>query len=428
MSSDAIVVQGLGKMYRVYDRPQDRLKQMLWGRLGSGYGREFWALQDVSFTARKGDAIGIIGRNGCGKSTLLQMLCGTLQPTLGSVAVNGRIGALLELGSGFNPEFTGRENVHLSGAIQGMTRAQVHARLDDIIAFADIGQFIDQAVKTYSSGMFVRLAFAVVALLDPDILVVDEALAVGDMVFQAKCMRRMRELRDNGCTMLLVSHDINTIRAFSSHVLYLDHGRPVGYGNADEMTERYIADQIRLTGMFTSQEPGAPPAAPEALPARDQVDSPDEDRRHWIRNGTGEARFTAITVLDSQGRRSKSIPFGEPFTVHLVIEILRPLPSMVVAFYIKDRTQLEVLGNSTYLAERPLRDLKPGRLVVDWRMDNRLREGDYTVTAIVADSSVQTQVFFDWVDLGTTFSSSVDPRRTIWAKVALPMDVEIRQP
>src|SRR5829696_2572400 len=186
----AISVRGAGKMHRIYDRPQDRLKQMLW-RGRRQYGREFWALRDVSFELRRGEMMGIIGRNGSGKSTLLQIIAGTLTPSEGEVTVNGRVAALLELGSGFNPEFTGRENVFLNGSILGISREEIQQRFDDIAAFADIGGFIEQPVKTYSSGMLVRLAFAVQASIEPDVLIVDEALAGGDVFFRQKCYRRL---------------------------------------------------------------------------------------------------------------------------------------------------------------------------------------------------------------------------------------------
>ena len=213
MSSDdiAISVRNLTKSYRLFGHPGDRIKQFF--SLGlKQYHREFTALKDVSFDIKKGETVGIIGRNGSGKSTLLQLICGILKPTTGTVQVNGRVSALLELGAGFNPEFTGRENVYFQGALMGFTEAQMDERFDEIAAFADIGEFIDQPVRTYSSGMFVRLAFAVAIHVDPDILVVDEALAVGDMAFQRKCFAQIDRLRAAGCTIALVTHDMGARR------------------------------------------------------------------------------------------------------------------------------------------------------------------------------------------------------------------------
>ncbi len=237
----AIRVQNLSKCYQIYDRPQDRLKQSLW-RGRKRFYREFWALRDVSFEVGKGETVGIIGRNGSGKSTLLQLIVGTLNPTEGGVKTDGRVAALLELGSGFNPDFTGRENVYMNGAILGLSREDIDTRFEAIAAFADIGDFIDQPVKTYSSGMMVRLAFSVSINVDPNILIVDEALAVGDMGFQIKCMEQLDRLTKSGITMLFVSHDIGTIKAFCSRVIYLVDGRMKAFGSASDMVELYLLD------------------------------------------------------------------------------------------------------------------------------------------------------------------------------------------
>ena len=236
MSSEiAIKVDNLSKCYQIYDAPQDRLKQMLVGKLlrnTKPYYREFWALKDVSFEVKKGQTVGIIGRNGSGKSTLLQMICGTLNPTSGSVQTHGRIAALLELGAGFNPEFSGRENVYLNAEMLGLTIPEIDARFDDILAFADIGQFITQPVKTYSSGMFVRLAFAIAIHVDPNVLIVDEALSVGDIGFQNKCLIKIRELRSKGTTLLFVTHDIGTLQLICNHVIWLENGSVQSIGDA----------------------------------------------------------------------------------------------------------------------------------------------------------------------------------------------------
>jgi len=242
MHSDiAISVKNLTKTYRIFGHPGDRIKQALtFGR--ARFHREFTALQDVSFEIKKGETVGIIGRNGSGKSTLLQLICGILKPTSGEVQVNGRISALLELGSGFNPEFTGRENVYFQGAVMGLTKKEMDDRFDDIAAFADIGDFIDQPVRTYSSGMYVRLAFAVAVSVEPDILVVDEALAVGDIGFQQKCFERIREMREAGTTIFLVSHDTLFMRNFGDTVIYLNHGQIKNMGDPETVGEGYIRD------------------------------------------------------------------------------------------------------------------------------------------------------------------------------------------
>ena len=247
MSDDiAIKVENLSKCYHIYDQPRDRLKQMILPRLQRAVGmqpkqyfREFWALKDVSFEVKKGETVGIIGRNGSGKSTLLQMICGTLNPTSGSIQTHGRIAALLELGSGFNPEFTGRENVYLNGSVLGLSSAEIDTRFDDIAAFADIGEFMERPVKTYSSGMYVRLAFAVQAMVDPDILVVDEALAVGDEKFQRKCFARLEELKSEGSSILFVSHSSGSIVELCQTTLLLDHGTRLMFGPSPDAIRAY---------------------------------------------------------------------------------------------------------------------------------------------------------------------------------------------
>lgn len=246
MNDIAIRVQNLSKCYQIYDAPRDRLKQFvvprlqrLTGKQSKQYFREFWALKDVSFEVKKGETVGIIGRNGSGKSTLLQMICGTLNPTSGSIQTNGRIAALLELGSGFNPEFTGRENVYMNAAVLGLSKEEVDARFDDIAAFADIGQFIEQPVKTYSSGMVVRLAFAVAINVDPEILIVDEALSVGDELFQRKCFSRIEAIKNNGATILFVSHAGGTIVELCDRAVLMDSGEKLAVGVPKQIVGRY---------------------------------------------------------------------------------------------------------------------------------------------------------------------------------------------
>lgn len=239
MSSNiAIKVEHLSKCFQIYDKPRDRLMQML-VRNRKQYFREFWALRDVSFEIKRGETVGIVGRNGSGKSTLLQLICGTLNPTSGSVQTFGRIAALLELGSGFNPEFTGRENVYMNAAVLGLSEAEITARFDDIVAFADIGEFVEQPVKTYSSGMMVRLAFAVAINVDPEILIVDEALSVGDELFQRKCFSRIEAIRAKGATILFVSHAGSTIVELCDHAILMDGGEKLAVGSPKQIVGRY---------------------------------------------------------------------------------------------------------------------------------------------------------------------------------------------
>jgi len=259
MRSDvAISVKNLTKTYRIFGHPGDRIKQALsFGQ--ARFHKEFTALQDVSFEIKKGETIGIIGRNGSGKSTLLQLICGILTPTSGSVEINGRISALLELGAGFNPEFTGRENVYFQGAVMGLEKSEMDARFEEIAAFADIGEFIDQQVRVYSSGMFVRLAFAVAVNVSPDILIVDEALAVGDMEFQERSMSRMKQLQGNGTTIILVTHAIPAVRNFCQRALWLDAGELKSSGPAGQVCHVYqehIEQAVRTRRSVGSDLPG----------------------------------------------------------------------------------------------------------------------------------------------------------------------------
>lgn len=249
----AIDVRDCSKSYHIYNHPQDRFKQFIMPSLQQltwlkpkQYYREFWALKDVSFKIKKGESVGIIGRNGSGKSTLLQMICGTVTPTGGSIQTEGRISALLELGSGFNPEFTGLENVYLNGSVLGLSKEEIDLKLDSILAFAEIGDFINQPIKTYSSGMLVRLAFAVQINVEPEILIVDEALSVGDFFFQQKCYAQLRKMQEEGLTLLFVSHDMGTVRDICSKVIYLRKGN-VGYlGDTQEAIRRYLSEDTLI--------------------------------------------------------------------------------------------------------------------------------------------------------------------------------------
>lgn len=250
-----IKVENLSKEYRLYDKPSDRLKQILFGDVKTYY-RQFNALHDLNFDIHKGESIGIVGRNGSGKSTLLQLIAGTLTPTSGQLEVNGRVSALLELGSGFNPEFTGKENVYLNGAILGISKEEMDTRYDDIIEFADIGQFINQPVKTYSSGMYVRLAFAVAINVEADILIVDEALAVGDTKFQIKCINKMKEIKKNGTTILFVSHAGEQVKRFCDKVIWLENGQIKEIGDAASVVNHY-EDSLQMENLNQQIESAA---------------------------------------------------------------------------------------------------------------------------------------------------------------------------
>ena len=302
MSDIAICVDNLSKCYQIYESPRDRLKQILVPRLQrltwqkpTHYFRDFWAVKDVSFTVKKGETVGIIGRNGSGKSTLLQMICGTLTPTSGSIQIHGRIAALLELGSGFNPEFTGRENVYMSASVLGLTNKEIHERFYDIVAFADIGDFIDQPVKTYSSGMMVRLAFAVVVHVEPDVLVVDEALSVGDFVFQNRCMQKIQSLKSSGTSILFVSHDLSTVQIICDRVIWINCGEFQSSGSPSVVCQNYYAASLE-----------------EKLPALEQA---TQLENIIPQHSTEMAYFTRLRTLDSHGHPCDLFNVGDSMLI-----------------------------------------------------------------------------------------------------------------
>lgn len=304
-NSIAIRVQNLSKCYQIYDKPRDRLMQSLVPRVQrligtqpKQYFREFWALKDVSFEIKKGETVGIIGRNGSGKSTLLQLICGTLNPTSGTIQTNGRIAALLELGSGFNPEFTGRENIYLNATVLGLSHDEIEARFEKIVAFADIGDFIEQPVKTYSSGMFVRLAFAIQANVDPEILIVDEALAVGDTAFVHRCMDRIHTLQAGGTTILLVTHSSTTVKRFCSKAYWLNRGTIKMAGEPSAVVDAYLNELFNLVSKPVKMDPAIYVVDSNKNSIWETV-IPNQDRRL----GDMSARIVGLSIYGGAGQR-----------------------------------------------------------------------------------------------------------------------------
>jgi ABC-type polysaccharide/polyol phosphate transport system ATPase subunit len=346
MPSDdiAISIRNLTKSYRLFGHPGDRIKQFF--SLGlKQYHRKFTALNDVSFDIKKGETVGIIGRNGSGKSTLLQLICGILKPTSGTVQVTGRVSALLELGAGFNPEFTGRENVYFQGAIMGFTATQMEERFEAIASFAEIGEFIDQPVRTYSSGMFVRLAFAVAISVDPDILVVDEALSVGDGRFQLKCAAWLQKLRQKQVTVLLVSHDESVITSLCDKVIVLEGGRKIMDGEPRAMSAAYHQLLFGNPGTADGTGQAASPQSPSTSPD-DQRPSPGSSSSRY---GTGEANLVAWGIRDQHGRSCSTIESGTPFRLYMVLEFHSDVPDVSYGFVIKNRRGTTVWGVTSIL-------------------------------------------------------------------------------
>jgi len=435
-SDRVIEVAGVGKCYHIYDRPQDRLKQMLW-RGRRRYYREFWALHDLSFTVQRGETVGVIGRNGSGKSTLLKLLCGTLAPTTGAVAVWGRVAALLELGTGFNPEFTGRENVYLNAAILGLEDEEIERYLPEILEFADIGEFIDQPVKTYSSGMAVRLAFAIAAHVRADILIIDEALAVGDVFFVQKCMRFLRKFQEHG-TLFFVSHDTAAVINLCDQVLWLEQGRLREAGLAKEVCEHYLAQ------LFQAQAPSMEQAQPSQMTIKEHRPTDVVDQRLAFLNqtqfrndlelfifrpevegyGTGAIRIVDACFADPQGSVLQWIVGGELVTLIVRAQALTDLDSPIIGFLVKDRLGQHLFGDNTYLtyAANP-RPVITGQALTarfTFRMPV-LPVGDYAVDIAAASGMQQDHITHCWCSDVLVFKSHASSVRQGYGLVGIPM-------
>ena len=450
----AIRVSNLSKCYQIYDTPRDRLKQFVVPTLcrvfpplrkffssstlnpqsftqhlvaqplscvgktpavsilAPVFYKEFWALKDVSFEIKKGETVGIIGRNGSGKSTLLQMICGTLTPTGGSIETNGRIAALLELGSGFNPEFTGRENVYMNASVLGLSKEEIDVRFDDIVAFADIGDFIEQPVKTYSSGMLVRLAFAVIVHVDADILVIDEALAVGDIFFTQKCMRFLRKFRENG-TILFVSHDTSAVVNLCSRVFWLDCGAISMTGGAKEVSEAYLAHSysVQRTDM---PKPGILQTE-KSIPIVRKDSRLKQMHQQLIRNdiqvfefersdkrsfGDNNARIISAVIVDANDEPLSWVVGGENVKVVVIAQVLADMQSAIVGFFVKDRLGQAIFGDNTYLsyASDPVSAVAGSELKAAFEFAMPiLPRGAYTVDVAIADGSHSEHTQSDWI-------------------------------
>jgi lipopolysaccharide transport system ATP-binding protein len=431
----AIACTGVSKCYQVYVRPEDRLKQSFLPRVQrvSGqavrrYYNEFWALRDVDFQVARGETVGIIGRNGSGKSTLLQIVCGTLAPTAGTVEVNGRVAALLELGSGFNPEFTGRENVFLNGVVLGLSRDQIRERFDDIALFADIGDFIDQPVKTYSSGMAVRLAFSVMAHVDADILVIDEALAVGDAVFTQKCMRYLRAFKAKG-TVLFVSHDAASILNLCDRAIWLDRGVLRMQGSAQDVSNAYVefttqevhGDALKFRAIRESR--GEVLEDPKPLPkieaeTRIQIFDNIALSDGWE---TDIARILNVGIEDAHGSAASVFAGGEQVVVKITAYCSASLRSPIIGFFIKDRLGQSLFGEHTYTYEPNL--TTSGGETLQARFEFRLPllpNGSYSMTVSIADGDPFNHVQHHW--LHDALLINVVSQRLRYGLVGIPFD------
>lgn len=374
----AIQVNNVSKVYKLYDKPSDRLKDAL--HLTKKKPKEHHALRNVNIDIRKGECVGIIGTNGSGKSTILKIITGVLSPTGGSVTIDGRISALLELGAGFNMEYTGIENVYLNGTMIGFSREEIDAKLQDILDFAEIGEFVNQPVKTYSSGMFVRLAFAVAINIDPEILIVDEALSVGDVFFQSKCYHKFEEFKKQGKTILFVSHDLSTISKYCDRVVLLNQGEKLGEGTPKQMIDVY--KQV-LVGQYKMKQADSEDGNNGIEADRNGAKLLQDDGTEVepLEYGTKQAMITEYYIEDSKGNRSNTLIKGDKFSVHMKVAFEQNLPNPIFAMSIKNAKGIEITGTNTMVEKAFLEPVSAGErkeIIFTQQMD--LQGGDYLIS------------------------------------------------
>lgn len=391
--STALHVEGVSKVYRIYDRPNDRLKEMLtrgyWKR-----HREFWALHEVGFEIEAGTTTGIIGPNGSGKSTLLQIMTGTLEPTHGSVWHEGRIAALLELGSGFNSEFTGIENIFMNAALMGFSRSETEALLPEIERFAEIGPFIHQPVKTYSSGMYVRLAFSVAISAAPQILIIDEALSVGDAVFQHRCMRRLKDMQESGVTVFFVSHDLASIRALCSRAILLHAGHVAADGNPTTVLNHYQKLIMAREKAYDQQQ-----SAAETSDSAEDISAVLRDIPKiecTYRHGDGSAEVLRVELLDSTFRQIAVVETGESVTIRMLVRFHTEVTDPVFGFLLRNRHGIHLYGTNTELQQIRLGNIRSREVLeISFPFECWLAPDSYSVTVAVHSRNA---ISYDWLD------------------------------
>jgi ABC-type polysaccharide/polyol phosphate transport system ATPase subunit len=419
----AIQVRYLSKKYQIYHRRGDKLREVL--RLArKPLHMEFWALRDVSFELEAGQTLGIIGQNGSGKSTLLQILAGIMRQSRGDCLVNGKVSALLELGSGFNPQFTGRENVFMNGAILGLDTRQMQKRFDAIAEFAEIGAFMDQPVKTYSSGMFMRLAFAVAVNVDPDILLIDEALSVGDLVFQHRCMHRMNRLRAAGKTIVLVTHDLGAVVKFCNRALLFDHGTLLEDGSPDAVVQKYRAltfERERRYGQFEGEE-NAPAESLNALRGKAMPIArsiPHVDHRF----GNGDATLLGVDLLDETGQPTLEVFGGQEVIIRVSVRFNQDVAQPILGYTLRDRLGVEISACNTSHAGKILPPARRGQLyTTDFGVElPDLASGSYSISPAVARGNVLRHDMCDWIDNALVFS--VQASDLVYGMLKMKVDV-----
>jgi lipopolysaccharide transport system ATP-binding protein len=399
MSYNTVIrAEHLSKCYNIYNQPKDRLKQSIYprlkkliGRVPTNYYHEFWALRDVSFEINRGEAVGIVGRNGSGKSTLLQMICGTLTPTSGIVNVKGRVVALLELGSGFNPEFTGNENIYMYASILGLTQQEIDARYEDIVAFADIGEFINQPVKTYSSGMYARLAFACAINVDPDILIVDEILSVGDIRFQLKCHRKLEELLERQMTLLFVSHSTSDVARLCSKAIWLNDGEVKQIGAAKPIVEEYHAWMLHNTGANVNQVLVGTDGQ-KAITENDTKIIPVP--QNAMITGDGGVSVLGLGLFDNENKIVSVLKRSQPVKIVVQIKTIQDLYNPYFSFQIINSKGIRLMGANTYVLEQKYAPMDAGTTISVSFMFNfpEIENGTYFIEVGVADGTPENHI------------------------------------
>ena len=425
MPRPIVEFRGVSKSYPIYSSPSARLKELLCLNRIS-FHRDFGALQDVSFEIFRGETFCIVGENGSGKSTLLQIVAGILYPTHGEVNVNGRVAALLELGTGFNPEFTGRQNVYLNAAILGLSRKEIDAKFRSIEEFAEIGEFIDQPVKTYSSGMAIRLAFAVAIHVDPEILLVDEALAVGDIYFRQRCLRKVHELRAAGITILFVSHAVSEVKAIGDRALWLDSGRVRALGETDAVVTQYMAamaekDNVYLKAAHQKEQTieHAPVRAPEIVESITNIDH---------RFGDGRAEVMGIAVLDTAGSPVYILEPSSSIVVRISVRAHENVTLPIVGFMMRNHIGLDFAGTNTAREGYDLPPMSAGDVyTVDFHLQlPELYPSAFSFSPAIADGTLQSYRTCDWIDNAIVLQMSPTEGQ-IYGHVHLPCRVEVNR-
>ena len=416
-----ISFQGVSKSYPIYSSPSHRLKELVTFNRRK-YHEDFWALRDISFEIKKGETFCIVGENGSGKSTLLQIVAGILAPTTGTTNVTGRVSALLELGSGFNPEFTGRDNVYLNASILGFSSAQIDKIYNNIENFAEIGEFIHQPVKTYSSGMVVRLAFAVAIHVDPEILIVDEALAVGDIYFRQRCLRKVHELRSRGITVLFVSHSAGDVKAIGDRTLWLDGGRIRAIGATDRVVSQYLAAMVEKDSAYLEHATVEKPPQ-EAITAPQIVTTiPNIDNRY----GDGRAEVLGIAVLDEFGAPIFLLAPNSEIVVRISVRTKQPVDAPNVGFMLRNHLGVDFAGTNTIREGLKIPPMKQGDVyTVDFHLSlPHFYPGTFSFSPAIADGTLMAYRMCDWIDNAITLQMGHGDAQ-VYGYIHLPCRVEI---